>query len=544
MAQLGKREFLLLGVTAGAIIALALMIPLAIVFDDSREIVVQPPPGASAPTTIAPGISTTTTTTAPGGTGTEPVVLTLQAPSPVIAAINKAGCSGCHTIPGVPGAEGKVGPNLATIGADAASRKPPLSAEEYIRESILDPAAFIAPACPNGLCPQGVMLPTFAEILTPAEVDTIVAFLAVLGTDREGTVFGEPPAPVALSADLPLESVLDPFQPYPGEAPPAAQIALGRYLFFDGRLSGNNAVSCSTCHQPALAFTDGQALSDGYPSTALFRNTPTVLNAVFADPLYWDGRMDGDDLATLVRDHLTEAHFMAMDGRLMVERLKQVPGYRELFVEVYDGEISFGRVLNAVAAYVRSLNSTATAYDAFAAGDSAALSVTEQAGLGLFEGAAGCSACHAGPLFTDYDFYNTGVGTDPAIFADPELHVTFRRFFRTLGVPDYRNLFEDVGLFALTFDAADRAKFRTPSLREVARTAPYMHDGSLDTLEDVVRFYNEGGGPTATAGLEPLSLADEQIRQLVAFLETLSSDPVDVIPPELPNYDVVPLGGG
>jgi cytochrome c peroxidase len=199
-------------------------------------------------------------------------------------------------------------------------------------------------------------------------------------------------------------------------------------------------------------------------------------------------------------------------------------------------------VLKAITAYVQSLNSPPTPYDRYLAGETDALSEEARAGLALFEGKAGCSRCHSGPLLSDGRFYNIGVATDPAMFDDPERHLTFRRFFRILGVPNYRSLREDVGLYALTMNPDDWGKFRTPSLREVARTAPYMHDGSLATLEDVVRFYNQGGGPGQTAGLEPLGLTETEIAQLVAFLESLSSEPIPVEVPTLPDYELLPLG--
>ncbi len=464
------------------------------------------------------------------------------APADVVAAFNRGGCAGCHTIAGIPGANGTVGPDLSNLGAVAASRREGYTAEEYIRESILDPNAFIAPECPSGACPSGVMLQTFAQTLSQDDLDTIVGYLATLGTEQMAALTTEAAAPAALSATLPPESILSPFIPLPKEPAKEAQIALGKYLFFDSRLSGNNSLSCASCHNPDKAFTDGQALSRGYPSTSYFRNTPTVLNSVFADRLYWDGRMDGSDMPTLVRDHLTEAHFMSMDGRLMVERLRQIPAYVDLFQEAFGGEPSFGKVLNAITAYVQTLNSQPSPYDRYMAGEEDAISEDAKTGLALFQTKGKCSSCHNGSLFTDGGFYNTGVGTDLEMFNDPERQLTFRRFFRTLGVPNFRNLWDDVGFYALTMDEADWGKFRTPSLREVSRTAPYMHNGSLASLEDVVQFYNNGGGPDQTAGLEPLNLTDTEVGQLVAFLETLSSDPIPVEPPVLPDYGILPLG--
>ncbi len=471
-----------------------------------------------------------------------PVSQEAMAPPQVVSAFNKGGCAGCHVIPGVPGATGRIGPDLSTIGVDAATRVQGMDAEAYIRQSILDPNAFIAPDCWGRECPAGVMLQTFAETLSPEDLDTIVGYLLTLGTGQEPFVEAAEPERQGILVALPPESVLEPFMPLPKDPPSEAKITLGKYLFFDKRLSGSVALSCASCHQPDKAFTDGQELSRGFPSTQYFRNTPTVYNTAFMDYLYWDGRMDGGDMATLVRDHLTEAHFMSMDGRLMVERIRQVPEYMGLFQEAFGGEPSFGKVLNAIAAYVQTLNSRPVAYDQALAGDTSGFSDEELAGYQLFTGKAGCSECHSGPLLTDNKFYNTGVGTRPDLLEDPERHLTFRRFFRTLGVPGYRGLREDVGRYALTMDEADWGKFRTPSLREVARTAPYMHDGSLATLEDVVRFYNQGGGPGQTAGLEPLGLTDQEVGQLVAFLESLSSDLPPVEPPVLPDYGLVPPG--
>ena len=465
------------------------------------------------------------------------------APAEVVAAFNKGGCSACHTIPGIPGANGNVGPDLTEIGAGAATRVEGVAADEYLRQSILDPNAVIAPECPNGSCPANVMLQTFAQTLSEDDLNSIVSYLTVLGTDQAVELAAASTEPEDMTMTLPPESILEPFTSLPKEPASEVRIALGKYLFFDTRLSNNNSLSCASCHQPDKAFTDGQALSQGYPSTQYFRNTPTLYNTVFSNYLYRDGRMDGGDMSTLVRDHLTEAHFMANDGRLMVERLKQVPAYVEMFNEANGSGPGFGSTLGAIAAYVQSLNSTPTAYDQYLAGDQDALSDDARAGLELFEDKGGCSSCHSGPLLSDSGFYNLGVATDSAMFDDPERHITFRRFFRTLGLPNYRNMTEDVGLYALTLEEEDWGKFKTPSLREVGRTAPYMHNGSLATLADVVNFYNEGGGAEQTAGLAPLDLSDEEVGQLVAFLESLSSEPIPIETPTLPDYQLLPLGG-
>jgi len=435
------------------------------------------------------------------------------------AAFAKAGCAGCHTIPGVPNAVGLVGPNLARIGAEAASRKAGMGAKDYVRESILDPAAFLAPQCPNGVCPAGVMPPNFGERLSESDIDLIVAYLLTLTGEAEAA-----PVPtyvlVPIEIARPAESSGAAFAEPPKKFDNDAEVLLGKYLFFDPRLSADASTSCASCHQPDKAWTDGKALSDGYPGTLYFRNTPTLYNMVYASYAYWDGRLEGvNDMGTVVRDHITEAHFYQADGRIVVERLKQVPEYVQLFNDAYEKGPGFGRMLNAVSAYVLSLNSGASAYDRYLAEDTTALSADAQAGLTLFEGKAGCAACHSGPTFSDYNFYALGVPENPDIFSDPLRHITFRRFFRTLGLPNYRNTFEDVGLMALTEDEADRGAFRTAPLREVALTAPYMHNGMFATLEDVARFYNTG-----TAAAPPLGLSDAEIAQLVAFLQSLTDE--------------------
>lgn len=259
----------------------------------------------------------------------------------------------------------------------------------------------------------------------PAEIDTEFTFTA----------------PLDLST--PNELQITPFAELPRDISPE-EAALGRYLFYDARLSADGSISCSSCHQPENAWTDGLALSDGYTSTGYFRNTPTLMNTSYYDVLYWDARLDGDDMQTVVRDHLTEAHFMAIDGRLMAERLRQVPEYMGAFNEVYGSGPSFGRTLRALAAYVWSLNSGISPYDQYMSGDVTALSDEAQRGMLLFE-QSGCTACHNGPTFTDSNLYVSGVPQNTDIFATPERHITFRRFFRNYAVDNFRSLREDAG---------------------------------------------------------------------------------------------------
>lgn len=334
-------------------------------------------------------------------------------------------------------------------------------------------------------------------------------------------------------------------QPLPSLEPPKAeQVELGKYLFFEPRLSGDVGVSCDTCHDPATGWGDGKPLSTGYPGSEYFRNAQTLLNAAYYKRNYWDGRMAGSDLPTLVRDHLTEAHFMQVDGRLFVERLRQVPEYEEMFRNAFGGEPTFGRTLTAVAAFLKTITSRNAPIDRYLKGDTAALSAEAREGLALFQGKAGCIQCHNGPLLSDQKFHALGVRENPGIFAEPLRHITFRRFFRTLGAPNAEQYREDPGLYGVTKQKADWGKFRTPSLREVSRTAPYMHNGSLTTLDDVVAFYDRGGGQHRNKSplLKPLGLTVAEKRALVEFLKSLAGDPVVIERPDWPDYKPRKLG--
>ena len=457
------------------------------------------------------------------------------APREVIAIINRGGCGNCHVIPGVPGADGEVGPDLSKLGMAAGTRKPRTTAKEYIRESILDPDAFIAP----GDFEKGVMPTKFGETLSEDDLNRLADYLASLGVDAPK---GGDTARAKLTRTRPAEATTNPFVPSPMKSATDEQIALGKVLFFERRLSASNALSCASCHQPDKAFTDGLPVSIGYPGTALFRNTPTLFNVSHVKSAYWDGRLSGSDLASVVRDHLTEPFFMAADGRLLVERMKQVPEYVELFKVAYGVEPDFGTILKALAAYVGSLHSPATPFDRFEKGDERALTVDALAGKKLFDGKAGCAACHPAPLFTDHKFHDLGLRTGPKLLDDPERYITFRRFFRGLGTPNYRNLTDDAGRFVVAMNEQDRGKFRTPLLREVGRTAPYMHDGRFKTLDEVIDFYNRGDENGQRAGLKPLKLTADEKRQLVAFLKSLSSDPVEVVSPGLPDYALLSVG--
>jgi cytochrome c peroxidase len=325
-------------------------------------------------------------------------------------------------------------------------------------------------------------------------------------------------------------------------SPKPEQVALGRMLFFDTRLSGDGSLSCATCHDPGKGFSNGKQLSDAYPGALHFRSVPSIVNVAHRKYLHWDGRIT--DLADLVRDHITDAQFMNADGRLVIERLRQVPEYEEGFKKAMGGEPTFGRILNAVAAFMQSVNSKDHPLDLHLAGNKSALSSDARRGLELFTGKGGCSRCHGGPLLTDEKFHRLGVPENPDVFAVPLRHITFRRHFKILGTPGYQALREDVGLFALTKRDEDRRKFRTPSLREVGQRTAFMHNGAFTSLEEVITFYNAGGraAPGMSSSLTPLGLSGEEQRALVAFLRSLKSNLPAIERPNPPAYQARTLG--
>jgi cytochrome c peroxidase len=330
--------------------------------------------------------------------------------------------------------------------------------------------------------------------------------------------------------------IAEPLGPLPVMKPPSAEVAeLGKMLFFDPRLSGDGSISCATCHIPEKGWADGLPLSKAYPGSEGFRNTKTVLNAVYAKYFYWDGRLSGSDHQTQVRDAITESYSMNMDGRLMLERLKQIPEYVERFNAALGGEPSFGRSLKAIAAFEKTLISKNVPFD------QGKLSSDARKGLELFQGKAGCIRCHNGPYFSDSKPHNLGVPENPAIFNEPLRHITYRSFLKFLGVSNYMNLRRDVGFLCVSKEEGDFGKFVTPTLREVSRTAPYMHNGHFNTLDDVIEFYNGGGGsdPNKDPLLKPLGLSDKEKKDLVSFLLSLSGDEIIVEPPALPEYELI-----
>ncbi len=328
--------------------------------------------------------------------------------------------------------------------------------------------------------------------------------------------------------------------PVPADNPMTPEkIALGEKLYWDGRLSGNGAMPCSACHLPDLGWGTGGAISFGYPGTQHWRNSQTILNSAYYNKGFWEGNV------TSLEAQAPAAAGGAVagngDGSMMEMRLRFVPEYVTAFREVFGTDWPhISQAWDAIAAFERTIVTDASKvpFDRFLAGDATAMNEAEQRGRSLFEGKANCISCHNGALVSDQKFYRTGVPAAPEFSEDPLYQITLRWELYQKGMPEaeYRAGADDLGLYHKTKRPDDRHKFRTPSLRELRWTDPYMHNGYFDTLAEVVEFYNAGGGDGQTAGLQPLDLTAEEKADLVAFLEALSMDePLILEEPELPK---------
>jgi cytochrome c peroxidase len=310
------------------------------------------------------------------------------------------------------------------------------------------------------------------------------------------------------------------------------KIELGRQLFFDRRLSGDGTMSCATCHIPDMAFTDGQDISLSYPTTRNWRNTPTLLNVGYYIYLFHDGRASSLEEQALFP--VMSAFEMNQNLDYAEEEIRTVPEYREAFRRVFDGDVDRDKIALALAAYQRTLVSRNAPLDRYLRGDEDALSGEARAGLSLFRGKARCSECHYGVSLADDRFHALNVPENPLLVDDPRTVATVRFVGKVSGYRDYRNLKEDPGRYLVTKDPRDWKAFRTPTLWEIARTAPYMHNGMMGTLEEVIEFFDGGGGGGNTA-LAPLGLTKSEKRQLKVFLvEALSGEEIVVEYPRVP----------
>ncbi|MSU63143.1 MAG: cytochrome-c peroxidase [Pedosphaera sp.] len=305
------------------------------------------------------------------------------------------------------------------------------------------------------------------------------------------------------SIDLPLSPLpagLHSLMPVPVENPlTTAKIELGRKLFFDQSLSRDGTISCASCHRPDKAFTDGRALPVGVGGRRGRRNAPSLVNAGYGKAMFWDGR--ADTLEAQALHPLSDPLEMGNTLEAVLARVHEDRFYRKLSNAAFGTALMRSQqIAQALASFQRTLVAGNSPYDRYLLQrDDAALSDAARRGLTLFRGKARCAHCHEGPLFTDQKFHNTGVSWGKVPF--------------------------DFGRFEHTGKDEDKGRFKTPSLRQLTDTAPYMHDGSVQTLEEVIEFYDRGG--TANGNLDPsiksLSLLRQEKADLLAFLRMLST---------------------
>lgn len=286
-----------------------------------------------------------------------------------------------------------------------------------------------------------------------------------------------------------------------------AKVELGKQLFFDPRLSGDNTMSCATCHIPNKAYADGLSKSPGRGGKLLNRNTQSLANVGLFTNFFWDGRAASLEEQSLAPIQSVDEMNQSLDD-LELE-LSSVAGYTQQFQDVFNSPVTRDGIAKALAAFQRTLVTQASPFDRYLAGDKQAISAAAKRGLELFEGDAGCIRCHHGSLLSDGKFYRIGAS------------------------------WRDRGRGLITHKAEDNHRFRTPSLRNIAETAPYMHDGSLETLQDVIFFYFRGVPKSSPEGqpldIEPqLDSSFSDIDNLLAFLRSLTGELPAVELPELP----------
>jgi cytochrome c peroxidase len=316
----------------------------------------------------------------------------------------------------------------------------------------------------------------------------------------------EPPAVVVVNVPAGLPAL-----PVPADNPMTAEkIELGKMLYFDKRLSKDGTISCATCHDPRMAWAENQPTSTGIGGQVGGANSPTVINAAYATEQFWDGRAASLEAQAVgpMANPIEMGHTLTQ----LALQLNEIPAYKERFQKVFGTDVTVDGMAKAIAAFERTVLSGNSPYDKYQAGDKAALTEAQTRGMKLFDD-VGCSSCHAPPLFSNYKFYNAGVGS--------------------------KKDQPDVGRKAVTNDDTDLGKFRVPALREVANTAPYFHDGSCATLPEAVALMAGGGidNPNISAVLKGIGakpLSDQDKADIVEFLKALNGEYPIVEPPALP----------
>jgi cytochrome c peroxidase len=348
---------------------------------------------------------------------------------------------------------------------------------------------------------------------------------------------------------LPLAPLGPPPIP-PDNKPSDAKVELGKMLFFDPRIGGDTSTACATCHEPDQGWAWSDNFSRGYPGTVHWRNSQSVINSAYYGKLFWAGAA-----ASLEKQAPSAAKGgVAGNGEndIMEARLALIPEYRKRFKAVFGTEWPLiGDAWMAIAAFERTLVQRDTPLDKYLQGEENALSEEQVRGMALFNGKARCIQCHNGAFASDQRYYNIGVPSSTRWEEDGLAQITFRFEFYAKGANEelYRTAKADAGLYFRTKNEWDKGKFRTPSLRYIEYTAPYMHNGAFYEVAEVVDFYDRGGideeGRTTdwpqnkSPFIKPLGLTDEEKEDLIAFLGAFSGEEILMDRPELPPY--VPL---
>jgi cytochrome c peroxidase len=313
-----------------------------------------------------------------------------------------------------------------------------------------------------------------------------------------------------------------------------AKVDLGKKLYFDRRISTDGTVACATCHDPRAGFADGRGAktSAGVGGALGDRNAPTVLNAAFLQEQFWDGRAPTLE-AQAVQPLINPVEHGFADHPAVVARLAEIPEYGPLFAAAFgSGEITIERVGQAIASFERTIISLEAPIDRFLAGDPKAIPEAAKRGWALYNGKARCNTCHGHvsvlPLFSDEEYHNIGVGTQKPGFEELARGALAKPDAIGTDLASHPAIAE-LGRFKVTRQPAHVGAYRTPHLRNVELTAPYMHDGSEATLLDVIEFYDRGGNPNPwlDGGMRPLQLSDQEKAGLVALLETFTSQDLD-----------------
>lgn len=372
---------------------------------------------------------------------------------------------------------------------------------------------------------------------TEAAAPTVVASM---GTGTPVVASGLKPAGASINPPL---AALGPVPVPPDNPITAAKVELGKMLFFEPAVGGDTSTPCSACHEPDQGWAWAEDISRGYPGTVHWRNSQTAVNSAYYPRLFWAGSVPS--LEAQAKSAAGGAVAGNAEFDIVEARLALMPEYRKRFNEVFGDEFPLYRnAFRAIAAFERAeLVQRDAPIDNYFNGDENALSEEQKRGMALFNGKANCIECHNGPMATDFNFYNIGVPTLERWKTDGLAQITYRYEMYAKGSNEemYRNSKEDPGFYFRGKNKWDMGKFRVPSLRYTMYTAPYMHNGTLMTLEDVVDFYNEGGGHNDYSKnksdlIKPLGLSDEEKEDLVAFLEAFSGDEIAIERPEMPGY--------